>query len=811
MPYWESAEYLAQQAAAQKALQDKVDAGLGGFFHGNSWGGTSYKDFSQDLINARNEAKYWGVNLNGTEQGPRDARYSDPITDAAVLNQQIAAAKARADALTARYANAGVGRWTAMTADDLKGANDWARQNILNALGYGDKGPLAGQQLADNYKGWKANSNTNDVLNPLSNGYSLSTMDHWERDAKLASERAAYNADPEGYINKRLANIKDWTVGGDNNQQYVFNPKTGQLMNQWTHNTDESYLAAPLLIAGLGAAGVLGGLGGAAAGEGIGAATIGSQTLTPALMESAMGSAGYGLSSASGLLGGAAAGGGALAADALSSPVTQGAVQATDLGTLGDATVNGYADVGASQVGDATVNGYADLANPADIPPSYNPGITNSTLADSAAGTPGYGASSVGSGGSGLENLLTNIRASANPLDALRTALSDTSGADSSSVNKLTSLLKIAGGLGVGNKVVNAITKGSSTSSVSDLVQNALNSSAGNSAQTFWDQWNDTTQPGLTALGNNITTAANDNMTAQKGIADSVMHGADQWLANDMPWLHDQRDAMHAQALDTYNRMNSYADGVDNNFHQYFDPVYSDMRTAVNRYNDPGYRQTYLDQSAADQQRMIEAARQQDMRRRMAMGANPNSGAFNDPNFMVQSAQAKADALNKMRLALDDKYTTGLGQLGQMGEFASNYGIDSTKAKTAATSAGMSALNDANNFGLNVGNQTQNYGNWMTNASNAASTAWGKGVAGLSSAGDYGINAGKLGQTAASTAGSILDGHMNAASASTNANANMNNSNNTATNNWLNDLGAGVSWTTKNWDTGANIKSWLDL
>lgn len=99
--------------------------------------------------------------------------------------------------------------------------------------------------------------------------------------------------------------------------------------------------------AGAGGGGAAAGGGGAAAGGGaMGMGEIGASGMTPALMESAVGTSGYGLSSAGlGYMGGAGAGAGGVAA--------------------------------------------------------YNTGASNPALIDSAMGTSGYGASSAGPGGAG--------------------------------------------------------------------------------------------------------------------------------------------------------------------------------------------------------------------------------------------------------------------------------------------------------------------------------------------------------------------------------------------------------------------------
>lgn len=303
---------------------------------------------------------------------------------------------------------------------------------------------------------------------------------------------------------------------------------------------------------------------------------------------------------------------------------------------------------------------------------------------------------------------------------------------------------------------------GSTGDSIDDILQGALNHDPTKTAQYAWNRWLDTDLPGLETSRDRLNTAAQDNWTAQKGFATDVMKGMDEWKANELPWLRNARDTLWADARSTADRINADADGSDANFRSYFDPVYGQMRDQVARYNNADFRQGYIDQSMADIQQQLQSAQGQDQRRRMAMGVNPNSGAFTSPGFGVNAAAAKANAANKMRLALDDKYTTGLSTLGEMGQYASNFGLENAKVKAAARKTAYDTTANAGEFGLNVGKQTQAYGDWLTNATNAASSAWGKGLTGLSTAGDFGLNVAKQGLNAANTVGSILDSRTNA-------------------------------------------------
>ena len=303
---------------------------------------------------------------------------------------------------------------------------------------------------------------------------------------------------------------------------------------------------------------------------------------------------------------------------------------------------------------------------------------------------------------------------------------------------------------------------GGTGDSTEDILTNALNHDPTATAQTAWNRWLDTDQPWLDKARTDFSQAAQDNWTAQKGFATNVMSGMDEWKANELPWLRNARDTLWADARSTADRINADADGSDANFRSYFDPVYGQMRDQVARYNNADFRQGYIDQSMADIQQQLQSAQGQDQRRRMAMGVNPNSGAFTSPGFGVNAAAAKANAANKMRLALDDKYTTGLSTLGEMGQYASNFGLENAKVKAAARKTAYDTTANAGEFGLNVGKQTQAYGDWLTNATNAASSAWGKGLTGLSTAGDFGLNVAKQGLNAANTVGSILDSRTNA-------------------------------------------------
>lgn len=127
-------------------------------------------------------------------------------------------------------------------------------------------------------------------------------------------------------------------------------------------------------MAGAGAAGAAGG--GAAAGAGAGAG-IGSAGLTPALIDSGLGTAGYGASSvgaiAPGTVGAAGASGMDLAADAASG---------TGNSIAAPGSVSNLAP------GSATANGVGVTS-----------GATNPALIDSSLGTAGYGGSSAGAGG----------------------------------------------------------------------------------------------------------------------------------------------------------------------------------------------------------------------------------------------------------------------------------------------------------------------------------------------------------------------------------------------------------------------------
>ena len=222
----------------------------------------------------------------------------------------------------------------------------------------------------------------------------------------------------------------------------------------------------PLAIAavtGGAASGLLGdtaALGGAAADAG--ATTLAD--LTPAQIESAVGSAGYGSSAAaSGALGGAATGAGASLESTLANaldaapaaPATNSVLADSAMSTPGygvssaggglasGGVINTAPSVTNSVLADALSNspGYGASAagggEASMLPVGSVPGITNSVLADSAANSPGYGASSVGAGlnsGSALPldlgNLYNNLKL-ANSLAKLASGSGGSSGSAS--------------------------------------------------------------------------------------------------------------------------------------------------------------------------------------------------------------------------------------------------------------------------------------------------------------------------------------------------------------------------------------------
>lgn len=228
-------------------------------------------------------------------------QYSNPQYSASELAAQKEAARLKALA----YANQN-GYATQLGQNTLNGFNDWYGNQIKEYMGSG-----SGSTLQDNFQGFKPNDqygSGNQAYNELAKqgitgqSFSRENSGFQAMNDYLGNQGAAYEADPTKYIQDQLNKVNFINVGKNDNNDLRYDRQSGQLVDMGNHNTDDTeralgalaMFAAPL---GLAAAGV------GAVGSGIGAATLGGQTLTPALMESAMGSAGYGASSASGLLG----------------------------------------------------------------------------------------------------------------------------------------------------------------------------------------------------------------------------------------------------------------------------------------------------------------------------------------------------------------------------------------------------------------------------------------------------------------------------------------------------------------------------